>query len=137
MELKRVVITGLGAVTPIGKSVPETWKATLEGVSGAAPITLFDASKHKTQFACEVKDFDPLLYFSKKDVRKFDRYAQFAVAAATEAVKDANFDMENTNLDRIGVIFASGIGGIATFEEEVIMLTLNAIRVSIRSSYRR
>jgi 3-oxoacyl-[acyl-carrier-protein] synthase II len=119
MELKRVVITGLGAVTPIGKSVPETWKAALEGVSGAAPITLFDASKHKTQFACEVKDFDPLLYFSKKDVRKFDRYAQFAVAAATEAVKDANFDMENTNLDRIGVIFASGIGGIETFEEEV------------------
>ncbi len=119
MELKRVVITGLGAVTPIGKSVPETWKAALEGVSGAAPITLFDASQHKTQFACEVKDFDPLLYFSKKDARKFDRYAQFAVAAATEAVKDANFDMENTDLDRIGVIFASGIGGISTFEEEV------------------
>lgn len=119
MELKRVVITGLGAVTPIGKSVPETWKAALEGVSGAAPITLFDASKHKTQFACEVKDFDPLLYFSKKDYRKFDRYAQFAVASATEAVKDANFDMENTDLNRIGVIFASGIGGISTFEEEV------------------
>ncbi|MCQ2234481.1 MAG: beta-ketoacyl-ACP synthase II [Paludibacteraceae bacterium] len=121
MELKRVVVTGLGAVTPIGNNVPETWEAALAGKSGAAPITLFDASKHKTQFACEVKNFDPLPCFdnNKKEARKFDRYAQFAVAAATEAVKDANFDMDTLDKNRVGVIFASGIGGISTFEEEV------------------
>ncbi len=119
MELKRVVITGLGAITPLGNNVEETWKSALEGVSGAGPITLFDASKSKTQFACEVKNFDPLAYFAKKDVRKYDRYAQFAIAAAKEAVADANFDLEKEDVNRIGVIFASGIGGISTFEEEV------------------
>jgi 3-oxoacyl-[acyl-carrier-protein] synthase II len=119
MELKRVVVTGLGAVTPLGNSVPETWKAALNGVSGAGPITHFDASKFKTQFACEVKNFDPLLYFTKKDSRKYDPYAQFAIAAAKEAVEDAAFDMEKLDTDRVGVIFASGIGGISTFEEEV------------------
>ena len=119
MELKRVVVTGLGAVTPLGNSVAETWQAALNGVSGAGPITHFDASKFKTHFACEVKNFDPLKYFNKKDVRKYDLYAQYAIAAATEAVGDANFDLETVDKDRIGVIFASGIGGITTFEEEV------------------
>lgn len=119
MELKRVVVTGLGAVTPIGNSVSEYWNSLLKGVSGAGPITLFDASKFKTQFACEVKNFDPLKYFEKKEVRKYDRYAQFAIAAATESVEDAGFDMEAVDKDRVGVIFAAGIGGIATFEQEV------------------
>lgn len=119
MELKRVVVTGLGAVTPIGNSVSEYWDSLLKGVSGAGPITLFDASKFKTQFACEVKNFDPLKYFEKKEVRKYDRYAQFAIAAATESVEDAGFDMEAVDKDRVGVIFAAGIGGIATFEQEV------------------
>jgi 3-oxoacyl-[acyl-carrier-protein] synthase II len=91
----------------------------LKGVSGAGPITLFDASKFKTQFACEVKNFDPLKYFEKKEVRKYDRYAQFAIAAAKESVEDAGFDMEAVDKDRVGVIFAAGIGGIATFEQEV------------------
>lgn len=119
MELKRVVVTGLGAVTPIGNSVSEYWDSLLNGVSGAGPITLFDASKFKTQFACEVKNFDPLKYFEKKEVRKYDRYAQFAIAAAKESVEDAGFDMEAVDKDRVGVIFAAGIGGIATFEQEV------------------
>ena len=119
MELKRVVVTGLGAVTPLGNSVPEFWENLLKGVSGAGPITHFDASKFKTQFACEVKNFDPLKYFEKKEVRKYDLYAQFAIAAAKESVDDAAFDMEKLNHDRVGVIFASGIGGIGTFEQEV------------------
>lgn len=119
MELKRVVVTGLGAITPIGNSVSEFWDSLLKGVSGAGPITLFDASKFKTQFACEVKNFDPLKYFEKKEVRKYDRYAQFAIAAAKESVEDAGFDIEAVDKDRVGVIFAAGIGGIATFEQEV------------------
>lgn len=119
MELKRVVVTGLGAITPLGNSVQEYWNGLLSGVSGAGPITHFDASKFKTQFACEVKGFDPLNYFEKKEVRKYDRYAQFAVAAAKESVEDAGFDLEKLNKNKVGVIFASGIGGIATFEQEV------------------
>ena len=120
MELKRVVVTGLGAVTPLGKSVAETWANLLEGKSGCAPITLFDASKFKTQFACEVKDFDPLLYFEKKEVRKVDRYTQFAFAAASEAIKDCGIDLETEDKNRIGVIYSSGIGGIKTFHEETM-----------------
>ena len=119
MELKRVVVTGLGAVTPLGLNVDETWEALLKGVSGAGPITHFDASQFKTQFACEVKNFDPTLYLDKKEVRKFDRYAQFAVAAAKEAVGDSALDLEKVDKNRVGVIFAAGIGGIRTFEEEV------------------
>ena len=119
MELKRVVVTGLGAVTPLGLNVDETWEALLNGVSGAGPITHFDASQFKTQFACEVKNFDPTLYLDKKEVRKFDRYAQFAVAAAKEAVGDSALDLEKVDKNRVGVIFAAGIGGIRTFEEEV------------------
>ena len=101
MELKRVVVTGLGAVTPLGLNVDETWEALLNGVSGAGPITHFDASQFKTQFACEVKNFDPTLYLDKKEVRKFDRYAQFAVAAAKEAVGDSALDLEKVDKNRV------------------------------------
>ncbi len=119
MELKRVVVTGLGSVSPLGNDVPTTWDNAVKGVSGAGPITLIDASKFKTQFACEVKDFDPMKYLDRKEVRKCDRYSLLAIAAAEEAMQDANFDLDKENKDRIGVIFSSGIGGIRTFEEEV------------------
>ena len=119
MELKRVVVTGLGAITPLGNDVPSTWAALLEGVSGAGPITLFDASEFKTQFACQVKDFDPLKYFNAKEVRKLDRYTQFALAATQEGIADSGLDLETVNKDRAGVIFSAGIGGISTFEQEV------------------
>ncbi len=118
--MKRAVITGLGAVTPLGNNVNDYWKNILAGKSGAAPITLFDPVHHKTQFACEVKDFDPLDFFDKKEVRKLDRYTQFAMVAADECVRDSNLDLEKTDLNKIGVILASGIGGIQTFEEEVL-----------------
>ena len=119
MELKRIVVTGLGAITPIGNTAPETWAALLDGVSGAGPITQFDASKFKTQFACEVKGFDPLQHFDRKEARKYDRYAQLALVAASEAINDAAFDLEKEDLNRIGVIFSAGIGGIRSFEDEV------------------
>ena len=115
MELKRVVVTGLGAVTPVGNTPEETWKSLCNGVSGAAPITLFDASKFKTQFACEVKDFKPAEYIDRKDLRKMDRYAQLAMVSAIQAVNDSGIDVEAEDKNRIGVIF----GGIKTFEEEV------------------
>ncbi|MDO4496808.1 MAG: beta-ketoacyl-ACP synthase II [Bacteroidales bacterium] len=118
MELKRVVVTGLGAITPLGLNVEETWKGLTEGKSGCGPITLFDASKFKTQFACEVKGFDPLQYFEKKEIRKVDRYTQLAFAAVDEAIQDCGLDLENCNKNRIGVIFSAGIGGIKTFQEE-------------------
>lgn len=119
MELKRVVVTGLGAITPLGNSVSETWNNIVNGVSGAGPITHFDASKFKTQFACEVKDFDPSLYFERKEVRKVDMYAQYAVAAAKEAIENSGIDLDKINRDEVGVIMAAGIGGILTFEQEV------------------
>ena len=119
MKLKRVVVTGLGAITPLGNNVKDTWNALINGVSGAGHITHFDASLFKTQFACEVKNFDASKYFDRKELRKFDLYAQFAVAAAKEAMEDANFDMDKLNKDKAGVIFAAGIGGIRTFEQEV------------------
>lgn len=118
MELKRVVVTGLGAITPLGHTLPETWEALLEGKSGAGPITHFDASKFKTQFACEVKNFDPTQHFDRKEARKYDRYTQFALVAAKEAIENSALDIEKENLDKIGVIFAAGIGGIQTFEDE-------------------
>ena len=119
MKLKRVVVTGVGAVTPIGNSVDEFWKNVVNGVSGAAPITNFDASLFKTRFACEVKNFDPADYFDRKEARKLDKYAQFAVAAAKEAVINSGIDLETVDKNEIGVIFSAGIGGIQTFEEEV------------------
>lgn len=120
MELKRVVVTGLGAISPLGLNVEDTWKGLVEGKSGAGPITLFDASKFKTQFACEVKGFDPQVYMDRKEARKCDRYAQFAIAAAAQAIEDASFDLEKEDKDKIGVIYTAGIGGIATFEQEVL-----------------
>jgi len=119
MELKRVVVTGVGAVTPLGLSVAETWQNVLSGKSGAAPITHFDTSLFKTKFACEVKGFDPLQYFDRKEARKMDIYTQFALAATREAIENSGIDLEATNKDEVGVIFAAGIGGITTFEQEV------------------
>ncbi len=119
MELKRVVVTGLGAITPLGKSVAEYWQGLADGVNGCDLIKQFDASKFKTRFACEVKDFDPTVYLDRKESRKIDRFAQFAIIASDEAVKDAGINKDNVNVDRVGVIFASGIGGLITFSEEV------------------
>jgi 3-oxoacyl-[acyl-carrier-protein] synthase II len=119
MELKRVVVTGLGAITPLGNTMPQTWDGLVRGVSGAGPITQFDATKFKTRFACEVKGFDPLQYMDRKEARKCDRYTHFALVAADEAVADAGMDLDKENKDRIGVIFAAGIGGIHSFEDEV------------------
>ena len=119
MELKRVVVTGLGAVTPLGNNTEDTWNNLVAGVSGAAPITLFDASQFKTQFACEVKGFNPNDYIDRKEARKMDRYAQLALAAAVQAVDDCKMDLEAVDKDRIGVVFGVGIGGIKTFEDEV------------------
>ena len=119
MKLKRVVVTGLGALTPIGNTLPEYWDALINGVSGAANITHFDASKFKTQFACEVKNYDPIKYFDRKEARKYDLYAQFALICSDEAIKDAGLIIEKLDLDRIGVIWGSGIGGLFTFYEEV------------------
>ena len=107
MELKRVVVTGIGAITPIGNTVPEYWDGLINGRSGALPITRFDATKFKTQFACEVKNFDPLLFFDRKELRKYDRFTQFALVATKESIADANIDVENVNLDRVGVVFYS------------------------------
>lgn len=120
MELKRVVITGLGAITPLGKNIPEYFEGLINGVSGAAPITQFDCSKFKTRFACEVKNFVPTDYFDRKEARKLDRFVQLSLVASDEAVKDADIDNEDVNRDRVGVIFASGIGGIHTFQNDVI-----------------
>jgi len=120
MTLKRVVVTGIGAITPLGNTLQEYWNALVNGVSGANMITLFDATKFKTRFACELKNFDPLNYLDKKEARKLDRFTQTALAASDEAVKDAGIPSANLNPDRIGVVFASGIGGLITFQEEVI-----------------
>jgi len=120
MELKRVVVTGLGALTPLGNSVSEYWDGLLNGVSGACQITKFDASKFKTHFACEVKNFDPLVYLEKKEARKLDPFSQYAIAVSDQGVKDAGLDTANINHDRVGVIWGSGIGGLRTFLDEVI-----------------
>ena len=118
MELKRVVVTGLGALTPVGNTVAETWENIKNGVSGAAPITHFDASNFKAQFACEVKGFKATDFLDRKEVRKMDLYEQYALVAAQEAVKDSGMDLETVDKNRIGVILGVGIGGIHTFEEE-------------------
>ena len=119
MRLKRVVVTGLGAITPLGNDVKTTWESLINGISGAGPITLFDTEKFKTKFACEVKGFNPEDYFDRKEARKIDRYAQFAIVAAREAIDDSCFNTDSINKDRIGVIFSSGIGGITTFDQEL------------------
>lgn len=125
MELKRVVVTGLGAITPLGNDVASTWNAALNGESGAGPITHFDCSKFKTQFACEVKNFDANAHFDRKKLRTLDLYAQYAIVAATQAVEDAGLDGEEINKDRVGVIVAAGIGGLHTFEEEAGYYAVN------------
>ncbi|MEO5892815.1 MAG: beta-ketoacyl-ACP synthase II [Ferruginibacter sp.] len=120
MDLKRVVVTGLGALTPLGKTVAEYWQGLSDGVNGCDLIKQFDASKFKTRFACEVKDFDPTHYLDRKEARKIDRFTQFALIASDEAVSDAGINSQNVDVDRVGVIFASGIGGLITFQEEVV-----------------
>lgn len=125
MELKRVVVTGLGAVTPVGNTPDEMWNNLVNGVSGAAPITLFDTSLFKTKFACEVKNLNINDYLDRKEARKMDRYTQFAMIAAIQAVKDCGWDLEQEDKNRIGVVFGVGIGGIKTFEEEVSYYALN------------
>ena len=120
MVLRRVVVTGLGALTPIGNTIEEYWNGLINGVSGAAPITYFDASKFKTQFACELKNFNAEDYLDRKEARKMDRYTQYAMVASEEAVLDANFNLEKIDKDRFGVIWGSGIGGLETFQIEML-----------------
>ena len=120
MEPRRVVITGLGALTPIGNSLSEYWKGLLSGRSGAAPITYFDPTLFKTQFACELKDFDPLDHFDRKEARKCDRFTQYALVSVAEAIQDAKLPLDTIDKDRVGVIWGSGIGGLETFQNEVL-----------------
>ena len=120
MKPRRVVITGLGALTPIGNTLPEYWGGLLSGVSGAGPITHFDASKFKTQFACELKNFDPLNFMDRKEARKYDRFAQYAIVSAEEAIIDSGLVFEKEDCNRIGVIWGAGIGGLETFQNEVL-----------------
>lgn len=119
MEMRRVVVTGLGALTPIGNNIEEYWNGLINGVSGAAPITHFDASQAKTQFACELKNFDGNQFFDRKEIRKYDKFAQYGIVAADQAMLDSGINLENLDKDRAGVIWASGIGGIITFQEEI------------------
>ena len=120
MLRRRVVVTGIGALTPIGNTKDAYWNALVAGTSGAAPITYFDASKFKTQFACEVKDFDPLAHFDRKEARKMDRFTQYAMVASEEAIQDAGLDLEVIDKSKVGVIWGSGIGGLETFQNEVL-----------------
>ncbi len=120
MTLRRVVITGMGALTPIGNNVQEYWNGLSTGVSGAVPITKFDASKFRTQFACELKGFDPFSFFDKKEGRKLDPFVQYALVVAEEAIKNSAIDLTKTNLERAGVIWGCGIGGIKTFQDELL-----------------
>jgi len=120
MELKRVVVTGIGALTPLGNNVSDYWNHLTNGVSGADMITLFDASKFKTRFACEIKGFEPTDFLDRKEARKIDRFAQIALVASDQAVADAGITKDNVDTNRIGVVFASGIGGLITFQEEVM-----------------
>ena len=120
MELKRVVVTGMGALTPLGNSVSDYWTGLINGVPGADMITLFDASKFKTRFACEIKGFEPTNFLDRKEARKLDRFTQTALVASDQAIADAGINKNNVNADRVGIIFASGIGGIVTFQEEMM-----------------
>ena len=120
MEPRRVVVTGLGALTPIGNTLSAYWEGLLSGTSGAAPITYFDPEKFKTQFACELKNFDPLDHFDRKEARKYDRFAQYALITVAEALEDAALPLEKVDKDRVGVIWGAGIGGLETFQNEVL-----------------
>ena len=120
MQPRRVVVTGLGALTPIGNTLPDFWEGLLSGTSGAAPITYFNASKFKTQFACEVKDFNPQDHFDRKEVRKMDRFTQFAMVATDEAIADGGLNVDQIDKDRVGVIWGAGIGGLETFQNEML-----------------
>jgi len=120
MEIKRVVVTGLGALTPIGNNVEQYWNSLINGVSGAAPITYFDASKFKTRFACELKNFDVTQFIDRKEARKMDKFTQYAMVASDEAILDSKIDIENIDKDRVGVIWGAGIGGLETFQNEVL-----------------
>ena len=120
MEPRRVVVTGLGALTPIGNTLSEYWEGLISGTSGAAPITYFDASKFKTQFACELKGFDPLNFMDRKEARKNDRFAQYALVSTQEAIEDSGLDLDKIDKDRVGVIWGAGIGGLETFQNEVL-----------------
>lgn len=124
MELKRVVVTGLGTINPIGNNIEEYWNSLKNGVSGAGPITRFDASKSKTRFACEVKNWDPLDHFERKDARKYDPYAQFAMVSAKQAILDSQINLDTIDKDRVGVIWGAGIGGLFTFQEEVMGMNI-------------
>jgi len=120
MNLKRVVVTGIGALTPVGNTAGDFWKNLLLGVSGAGPITRFDVSKFRTRFACEVKNFDPLNFIDRKEVKRIDRFTQYALVASDEAIRDAGLDTATLNKDRVGVIWGSGVGGLDVFHEEII-----------------
>ena len=120
MELKRVVVTGLGALTPIGNNIEQYWNGLINGVSGAAPINCFDATKFKTRFACELKNFNALDFLDRKEARKMDKFTQYAMVASDEAIIDSKLDLENINRDRIGVIWGAGIGGLETFQTEIL-----------------
>jgi len=120
MDIKRVVVTGLGALTPIGNNIEEYWNGLVNGVSGAAPITYFDATKFKTRFACELKDFDVNKHINRKEARKMDKFTQYAMVSTDEAIIDSELDLENINKDRVGVIWGAGIGGLETFQNEVL-----------------
>ena len=120
MQLKRVVVTGLGALTPIGNNIEQYWSALVNGVSGAAPITHFDATKFKTRFACEVKNFTVTDFMNRKDARKMDKFTQYAMVASDEAIADSGLDLDTINKLRVGVIWGAGIGGLETFQNEVL-----------------
>jgi len=120
MEIKRVVVTGLGALTPIGNNVEQYWNSLINGVSGAAPITYFDASKFKTRFACELKNFDVKDFIDRKEARKMDRFSQYAMVATDEAIEDSELDLEKIDKNRVGVIWGAGIGGLETFQNECL-----------------
>ncbi|MBT8178905.1 MAG: beta-ketoacyl-[acyl-carrier-protein] synthase II, partial [Eudoraea sp.] len=120
MQLKRVVVTGLGALTPIGNTKDEYWEGLRTGKSGSAPITYYDTEKFKTKFACELKNYDPITFFDRKEARKLDKFAQYALVSSDEAIKDSGLDMEQIDKFRVGVIWGAGIGGLETFQNEVI-----------------
>ena len=120
MELRRVVVTGLGALTPIGNTKDEYWDGLINGRSGAAPITYFDTEKFKTKFACELKNFTATDFLDRKEARKMDKFAQYAMVASDEAIADANLDLEQIDKLRVGVIWGAGIGGLETFQQEVL-----------------